>query len=451
MQKKDDNVTNAADLQPLVDAPREDLGTEYKAWLDLSQNDGRATLAKAAIALANHGGGFVVLGFDEQGESLISAQRPEGIPEVTQDAVNAAVRRFATPEFHCEVHLIESAASGVEHPVVCVPGDQTEPVMSKRDCDGVIARNRCYIRKPGPRSEEPQSSEEWRTLINRCVRASREDMLESIRSIVSGRVDAVESPPNVKAELTQFSAAANGRWQELSAVLPESSPSRFPDGFYEMGFALIGNDPAQNLAVVQNRLQQARRIRMTGWGPFLELNRQEWQPYPHDGMVEAWVGRPVEERVLEHEPAHSDFWRVDRSGKLYTIRGYSEDGLESTPPGQVIDVTMPVWRVGEATYFALRYAEQFEDVEAMAIRVRFTGLNERTLTSVTGRRMMMDYRISRTDEVLLETTASLAQLRDNMVEVIHGLLTPLYEVFNFFHLSQALVEEELEHMRHGRI
>ncbi|MFY0308804.1 helix-turn-helix domain-containing protein [Leisingera sp. D0M16] len=426
------------------------MGAEYKTWLDLSQNDGRATVAKAAIALANHGGGFLVLGFDEQGENLISAQKPEEIPEVTQDVVNAAIRRFATPEFHCEVHLIKSAASGAEHPVVCVPGDQTEPVMSKRDCNGVISRNRCYIRKPGPRSEEPQTSEEWRTLINRCVRASREDMLEAIRSIVSGRVDAIEPPPNIQAELTQFCTAANGRWQELSAALPENSPSRFPDGFFEMGFALIGNDPAQNLAEIQDRLQKARQVRMTGWGPFLDLNRQEWRPYPHDGMVEAWVGRPVEERLLAEEPAHADFWRVDRSGKLYSIRGYSEDGLKDTPAGRVIDVTLPVWRVGEATYFALRYAEQFEGVETIAIRVRFTGLNERTLTSVTGLRMMMDYRISQTDEVLLETTASLAQLRDNMVEVIHGLLTPLYEVFNFFPLSQALVEEELERMRQGR-
>ena len=443
-------MSNAADLQPLVDSPREDLGAEYKAWLDLSQNNGRATLAKAAIALANHGGGFVILGFDEQGENLVSIQKPEVIPEVTQDIVNSSIRRFATPEFHCEVHTIVSAVSGFEHIVVCVPGDQTEPVMSKRDCDGVISRNRCYIRKPGPRSEEPQSSEEWRTLINRCVRASREDMLESIRSIVSGRVDAVEPPPNVQAELAQFSIEAKRRWQELSASLRDDSPARFPDGFYEMGFALVGNEPAQNLAEIQSRLQHARGIRMTGWGPFLELNREEWQPYPHEGMVEAWVGRPVENRVLAEVPAHSDFWRVDRSGKLYTIRGYTEDGLEGASAGQVMDVTIPIWRVGEATYFALRYAEKFLDVEAIAIRIRFTGLNGRTLTSVTGRRMMMDYRISKTDEVSFETTASIVQLRDNMVEVLHGLLTPLYEVFNFFNLSQAIVEEELERMKQGR-
>ena len=49
----------------------------------------------------------------------------------------------------------------------------------------------------------------------------------------------------------------------------------------------------------------------------------------------------------------------------------------------------------------------------------------------------------------METTASLVQLRDNMVEVIHGLFTPLYEVFDFFDLPKTLVEEELERMRKG--
>jgi len=439
-----------ADLQPLIDAPREDLGAEYKTWLDLTRNEGRATLAKASIAIANHGGGFLVIGFDEEGENLVSAARPDEIAEVTQDAVNAAIRRFATPEFHCEVHLIQCPSSGVEHPVICIPGDQTEPVMSKRHCDGVIALNRCYIRKPGPRSEEPQTSEEWRTLISRCVRASREDMLESIRSIVSGRVEAVEASPNAGVELTQFSEAANERWRELSDPLSADSPSRFPNGYYEMGFALIGNEPVQSLGDLQSRLQTARRIKMTGWSPFLELRSEGLEPYPHNGMIEAWVGRPVEDRTLVAQPAHSDFWRANRDGALYTIRGYAEDGLEQTPPGKVMDVTLPVWRVGEAAYYALRFAEQFEDTKAIAIRVRFIGLSDRALTSITGRRMMMDYRISRTDEVLLETTASLAQLRDNMVEVIHGLLTPLYEVFNFFPLSQALVEEELERMRQGR-
>ena len=75
-------------------------------------------------------------------------------------------------------------------------------------------------------------------------------MLASIRSIVSGRVVAVEPPPNEQAELTQFSTLANGRWRELSAELPENSPSRFPDGSYEMGLALIR---AQNSPILQDK------------------------------------------------------------------------------------------------------------------------------------------------------------------------------------------------------
>ena len=174
------------DLQPLVTEPREDIGSEYKDRLDLTTNEHRATVPKAAIALVNHGGGFIVIGFEDVAAGLQSHARPAAIPQVTQDAINAAIRRYASPEFHCEMYAVAHPTTGVIHPVIVVPGTMTEPVMSKRDCPGVISQTRCYIRKPGPRSEEPQTGEEWRTLLNRCVRAGRDDMLEAIRSIVSG-------------------------------------------------------------------------------------------------------------------------------------------------------------------------------------------------------------------------------------------------------------------------
>jgi hypothetical protein len=50
------------ELRRLLDAPNETLAVEYKSWLSLADNAGRATLAKAAIALAHHGGGIIVLG-----------------------------------------------------------------------------------------------------------------------------------------------------------------------------------------------------------------------------------------------------------------------------------------------------------------------------------------------------------------------------------------------------
>ena len=56
----------------------------------------------------------------------------------------------------------EHPITGTEHAFVIVPGGMTVPVMSKRGSEGVIQPQRCYVRKPGPGSEEPFTAEEWR-------------------------------------------------------------------------------------------------------------------------------------------------------------------------------------------------------------------------------------------------------------------------------------------------
>lgn len=437
------------DLVPLVTEPREDLSVEYKEWLDLTTNEHRAIVAKAAIALVNHGGGFIVLGMADEPTGLTSVQRPPNIPEITQDAINAAIRRYATPDFHAETYLVSHPTTGVVHPVISLPSTLTEPVMSRRDCVGVIAQARCYIRKPGPRSEEPQTPEEWRSLLNRCVRAGRDDMLEAIRSIVSGRVQETIVAPSALEELRVFCDEGRARWEELASSLPADDAARLPDGFYEMGFSLVGAAPASGLADLQERLRTARRIKLTGWTPFLEMNTPEWTPYPHNRFVEAWIGRAAADRSPRTAP-HSDFWRASPEGKLYTIRGYSEDDVQGRAPGQWFDVTMPVWRIGEGLLFAARFAETFSDIQAIAIRCRFTGLNGRRLVSIVGNRGLFEHYASRTDEIVLEAQPTPDQVRDNLVEVLHQLLTPLYERFAFFRLQTTLVEQELESMIRGR-
>src|SRR5258708_16639867 len=90
-------------LDDLVTHPRESLEVELKPWLDLSDENQRANLAQAILALANHGGGFVVLGFTEVDGHWTPA--PGGPPDASvycQDTVNEIVKRYADPPFHCE-------------------------------------------------------------------------------------------------------------------------------------------------------------------------------------------------------------------------------------------------------------------------------------------------------------------------------------------------------------
>lgn len=436
------------ELRPLLAEPREDLGAEYKSWLNLTENEGKAIVAKAAIALANHGGGFLIIGFDEVDGALTSAEKPVAIPEITQDLVNSAIRRFSNPEFHCEIYNVRHPVSNFNHVVISVPGGLSVPVMSKRDLPNIISQNRCYIRKSGPRSEEPQTGEEWRTLIDRCIRAGREDMLEAIRSIVSGKALLENVPAGEQAKLRAFCDAGRERWQALVENLPNDDPARLSNGYYEMGFSLIGAERMNGLGALRENLSHARRVKLTGWTPFLDMGTPEWAPYPHEDFIEAWVGRPVPGRDGFREPAVCDFWRASPEGSLYTIRGFSEDapGL-FVSPGIALDITMPIWRVGEGLLFASRVAEQVPDVEAIAIFIRFAGLEGRSLASFTGFRTVHREYSSHTPEVIMTGEASLARIRDNLAEVVHQVLVPLYERFGFFELSMVLVEEQLDRLR----
>jgi hypothetical protein len=138
------------------------------------------------------------------------------------------------------------------------------------------------------------------------------------------------------------------------------------------------------------------------------------------------------------------------------MRGYQEDGPDveqrGFTPGTVLDVTVPVWRVGEALLHAQMLASNIGegDIE-VGFRVRYTGLAGRSLVSVSGDRLIFPGRdISRQHAVVLDTTVEASAIQDRLPEIVHSLLVPLYELFSFFELPTVLVQEELGKMKLGR-
>lgn len=49
----------------MVAGRSEDLGVEYNAWIDTSDGEVRAKLARHIAALANNGGGYLIFGVDD--------------------------------------------------------------------------------------------------------------------------------------------------------------------------------------------------------------------------------------------------------------------------------------------------------------------------------------------------------------------------------------------------
>jgi hypothetical protein len=441
------------ELQSLLATPSESLAVEYKSWLDLSSAPGKAVLAKAAIAIANEGGGIVVLGMREgagDNGALGSVPRVAPIARYTQDDSNNAIGRFAEPQFHCGLMFANHPATANEHAFIIVPGGMTVPVMSRRGCEGVIDARRCYVRKPGPRSEEPFNTEEWRGVMERCLHARRESMLDAIRIIVQGHGGGLLVTPAAQEALSAFCGTARDRWVHLVGDLPNDDDARMPHGHYELAFELVGVQPAASLGELLRRMDEARRTRHTGWGPFVSLTRQPFAPQPIEGNVEAWLGRPVEDRHLR-SPAHCDFWRAHPDGQFFLLRGYDEDSIERVAPGSVTDITLPIWRVGEAMLFISRLARQYdvEDPEIF-VKCRYSGLRGRSLNYLTPGRLFFDHRVAADDAAELQTRATATEIDENLVEVLQPMLAPLYEKFGFFELSRDSIRAEVERLRANR-
>lgn len=445
-------------LADLLIDPREDLDFEVKNWLDLQgNNDDKATFAKAVLAIANHGGGFVALGLLETDIGIVEAEgRPATLDGYSQDLINGIVQNYCDPSFHCAVHIVHSPEGSV-FPIVVIPGSHRVPVRARRagPHGNIVHNNAIYIRKPGPRSETPQSAQEWDGLLSQCLRNRRDEMFDQIRDLITGAVPQVEQSLE-PTRLDNWIKACFERWHTLTQGLPENVGPRFPYGYYNFAYEIIGErrqvTPAQLPDVLRNSV-----ARYTGWPPFWYPNREGIRPYPIDGAVECWLGGDTQSPIQDRDAAHSDFWRIHPDGLAFLLRGFQEDGMdvqrsgrEPVEQGTIFDITFPVWRVCETLLQAQRLSQNlFDGPTTIRFNAIYEGLSGRALTSIGHHRYVWERSISRQGSITLTTHVDAQAIGTNLPEIVHPLLSPLYALFDFFELPPQLVVEELARMRGG--
>ncbi len=422
-------------LADLLLDPREALDVEIKDWLDLADSEeDKAKLAKALLALANHGGGFVLIGLTElESGTYVASGRESTADTCSQDAVNGIVQRFAEPTFHCSVYRVPHPSSGAIHPVVSVPGGHRVPIRAKRSGpnDRIVRQHAVYIRRPGPSSEEPTTGREWDGLFTRCLNGRRDELLDLIRGVLVGQSPATAAQSRGTG-LDRWIEECEDIWRRRAAELPQDSPARCPHGFFMFAYR---TDSARHLRLPELLDVLSRAPHFTGWPPWWVPTREGIAPYPSDGAIECWIGGDTSEQQMFHDAGHSDFWRVAPDGRAFLLRGYQEDAAATAErriePGTGLDLNLPIWRTGEGLLHAGYLAEALE-ADSIVFAARYTGLRNRRLVQ-WGNESNLPWAsgVSREDDVSLSTTVAVDGLSARLVDGVHSLLSPLYEHFSF--------------------
>jgi hypothetical protein len=320
------------------------------------------------------------MGFTKKNGSWKPAQpRPSDLCSYSQDCVNNIVLHYADPSFQCTVHHVPHPQNGLLHPIVIVPGNHRVPSRARRHGpNGAHVHENSYcIRRPDPKSEPPQSGREWDELINRRIMAARDDLLERFREILQGGLPAVQTKEDERRELNGWIDQSASRFNSLvEEKLRDEKPSRYSKGVRYVAYAIKGVSSSMGLSEFLKVLNKVQGHE-TGWPPWWVPSRKGITPYPCNGLVECWLQDlrgdsflgPARSDVFRFS-GHSDFWRASPKGMMFLLRGYQEDSNPNAEPWTVLDVTLPIWRIGECLLHAERLAKTMMGSEATSIAFR---------------------------------------------------------------------------------
>jgi len=250
-----------------------------------------------------------------------------------------------------------------------------------------------------------------------------------------------------------FVQTAFDRWRDVTAGLPQRAPARFPHGWQRIDYALEGRlkriDPARFRGVLAKVA-----VPLVGAPVFAVPEGRAAVLREDEGVVEFWSAPPDE--GPRPDPAYGELWRAAPAGRLVLIRGHQEDRQETFPPGRLLDVSLPVWRLAEVLLHAARLARLLgaEDEGAITVRLRalYAGLAGRVLKAWANplSRLRVDDAAARSDEVMLDAAIPLADIDRDLAAHVHSLVAPLYECFGVTGLRLDRVREEIDRLRGNR-
>ena len=179
-------------INVLVAAPSESLNVEVKRWINPDEQDGVAKLIKAALAIRNRNGGFLLIGFDNNSLLPENRNRPKDIHTIFHvDKIQGILSKFSSEVF--EIGIGFGSRDGQEYPVIIIPEGVRSPVAAKCDLkDGskfLIREGDIYFRtlkSNGTPSTAKARPNDWQEITEICFENRDADIGRFLRRQLAG-------------------------------------------------------------------------------------------------------------------------------------------------------------------------------------------------------------------------------------------------------------------------
>ena len=469
-------VSVLTDVQQMEEDLRhrsEKLNVEFKAWMDISKSnkDGQAKIARHIAAIANHGGGRLYFGIDDDGNPE-PASEVYGPDHYRSDAIHNLLKTRLEPHLQCEVHFTEFT-NGVTYPVVHIPSHGTTPITAKDEHSFMHV----YVRSIGPESVKVSNFQHWDTLFKRCMRfrdveaiqTREEDELTRTQAMTKAITESVTaSVLRVLAE-NMGQAPATGRdvdWTTITAFTEAARQefvrqiNAFDFGNTETdqqvreiaekhvasGYALL--DAENNFltlerphGLLRTASDEMDNVASFGWHDFIVLTNSDVSPrtrlWSIDGKdITGVEGMRVDAKTIYF--GEYDYWRAYGNSIFVTTKSYREDFHRlriGTDHAFLTSVNLFI-RMHCLLAHAAIVTSKVEGAEKIALFTDYRGLKDRIL----GKGMDYGLRVHThlkavEDRYFTRLIVTRSELLENYFGTLKRLCVPILEVWGGSHFD----------------
>lgn len=433
-------------IENFLSNPSETLKIELKEWIDISTETDKAKIVKSCIALYNNNGGFLAIGFDNDGKTKKHTHTLAELKEKFNfDEIQKIVSRYTST--HIETYIYFHEIDNLHYPFIFIPSGVRTPASIKADLHDptdhtkkLLHHGKIYFRTLSSNgtvsTSEPKSSKDWERLLNICLENKETDIAKFFQNnLTEAQLQKIKeflfrtsNEPSQNNNHDAKNCLNYGYKEYLVIANKKSIPTH---GTFQVAFII--NNKTEKITISQTLLQtlKSSNPRPSGWPLWVILQNspdEDKRPQHHSDRWQAFIDAS---NTL-------DFWMVTEKKCFYHYRALRDDMNGSTTAQakaeklNEIDFVWQVENICDAIATGLAFAQALnEDGDAtLAFAFKWTKLKNRYLTAWAHPARYIDCESkSNTDECSHEVNISINATRANIVNYTYEVACHLFLTF----------------------